>query len=131
VVRLHPLALPIYQTQTLGYSTSMSDNPNKLKATLLEDASTEDRKEFAKMLAEQCAIADAQKNHRCWTFIPSPTEYERMAKYNKPPDYDKCPQCGGRLGLQFYHGNIGETVNIVCTPWGKGCGFKEYISDDD
>jgi Pyruvate/2-oxoacid:ferredoxin oxidoreductase delta subunit len=109
----------------------MSDNPNVLKSILLEDCSTQQKQEFAKMLAEHCATADLQaKGHQCWTFIPSPTEYEKMAKYNKAPDYDKCPKCGKRLGLQFYHGNMGEGVSIVCTPWGKGCGFKEYISDD-
>jgi hypothetical protein len=105
----------------------MSDNPNTLKRTLLEDASTDTQREFAKMLAEQCAVADVQKDHRCWTFIPTPTEYDRMRQYQ-----DGCPKCKkGRCILEFFHGNLGESVNVVCR-WGEPwCDFKEYVSDDD
>ena len=108
----------------------MSDNPNVLKATLLDDASTEQKQAFAKMLAEQCAMADLQaKGHCCWFFVPTPTEYERMQKFNQPPNYDKCPNCGkGRVFVEVYHGNIGSSWHLKCT---KECGFKEYISDDE
>lgn len=105
----------------------MSDNPNKLKAQLLENASTEDKKQFAEMLAQQCAIQDLQsKGHRCWYFIPSPLEYERMKKYQ-----NKCPKCGkgGNLVVEIYRGNVGDSLHIVCRA--KGCDFKEYISDDE
>jgi Pyruvate/2-oxoacid:ferredoxin oxidoreductase delta subunit len=107
----------------------MSDNPNKLKAVLLENATTEQQKEFAKMLADECARADLQaKGHRCWFFVPSPTEYEKMAKYNQPPNYDKCPKCSkGRLRVEVYHGNIGSSWTIKCSQ----CDFNEYISDDE
>jgi hypothetical protein len=107
----------------------MSDNPNALKAILLENATTEQQKEFAEMLASQCAIADIQaKGHRCWFFVPSATEWERMKKYSEPPNYDKCPKCNkGRLRVEVYHGNIGSSWNLVCSK----CDFKEYISDDE
>ncbi len=110
----------------------MSD-PNKLKSILLENATTEQQKEFAKMLAEQCASADLQaKGHRCWFFVPSITEWERMKKYSEPPNYDKCPKCNkGRLRVEVYHGNIGSSWTLKCS-WGdKGCDFSEYISDDE
>lgn len=108
-------------------------NPNALKATLLSEASTEQQKEFAKMLAEQCAEADLQaKGHRCWFFVPSPTEYERLSKYNQPPHYDTCQKCEangkhGRLRVEVFHGNIGSSWHVVCS----GCDFKEYVSDDE
>ena len=107
----------------------MSDDPRILKAVLLQDATADEQEAFVKMLAEQCANADRQESHRCWTYIPSPTEYERMRKYW--PD-EKCPKCGkGRLGLEFYHGNIGESVHVKCMFGGApGCDFKEYVSDD-
>lgn len=107
-------------------------NPNTLKQTLLEDCTTEQKAEFAKMLAEQCATADLQaKGHRCWFFIPSPTEYERMAKYSKAPDYDKCPKCKkGRVVVEIFRDNIGDWWSLKCY-WGeKDCDFKETISDD-
>ena len=110
----------------------MSDNPNKLKSMLLEDASDEQKKEFAKMLAEQCAQADLQaKGHRCWFFVPTLDEYERMKKYAQPPTYDRCPKCNkGRVVVEIYRGNLGDSWNLVCR-WGeKDCDFKEYISDD-
>jgi hypothetical protein len=107
----------------------MSDNPNKLKATLLENATTEQQLEFAKMLAEQCASADLQaKGHRCWFFVPTTTEWERMKKYSEPPNYDKCPKCcKGRLRVEVYHGNIGSSWTLKCSQ----CDFNEYISDDE
>lgn len=44
----------------------MSDDPRKLKATLLENATIDEQKEFAKMLAEQCAKAELKaKGHVC------------------------------------------------------------------
>jgi Pyruvate/2-oxoacid:ferredoxin oxidoreductase delta subunit len=109
----------------------MSDNPNALKAVLLSEADTEQQREFAKMLAEECARADLQaKGHRCWFFVPTPTEYERLKKYNQPPNYDRCQKCGkGRLHVEVYHGNIGSSWNVVCS--NKACDFKEYVSDDD
>lgn len=108
----------------------MSDNPNKLKAQLLEDTSTEDKKQFAEMLAQQCAIHNLQATgHRCWFFIPSPTEYEKMKKYQYPNE--KCPKCGkGSVLVEIYRGNVGDSWNIVCRFGEKGCDFKEYISDD-
>lgn len=111
----------------------MSDNPNKLKAILLENADTETQKAFAEMLAQECATHDLQKTHRCWTMIPTEKEIEKMVKYSKAPDYDKCPKCQtGRVGLQYHHGNFGVSTSIVCKPWGKdGCGFKEDITDVD
>ena len=110
----------------------MSDDPNRLKQIILAEASLEHQQEFAKMLAEQCAVADMQaKSHRCWFFIPSPTEYEKMMKFNQPPNYDKCPKCGkGRIIIEIYRGNIGDSWTAKCM-WGeKDCDFKEYISDD-
>lgn len=110
----------------------MSDNPNVLKAMLLGDVSTEDKAEFAKMLAEQCATADLQKNHRCWFYLPTPLECEKMLKYRQPPNYDKCPKCKkGRLVVEIYRGNFGDSWNVVCKWGNKGCDFKEYISDDE
>jgi len=45
---------------------------------------------------------------------------------------EKCPKCGkGRLRLEFYHGNIGDSIHIKCA-WGTPeCDFSEYISDDE
>jgi hypothetical protein len=105
-------------------------NPNNLKKELLENASTEHQKQFAEMLAKQCAIHDLQATgHRCWFFIPSPTEYEKMKKYQYPNN--KCPKCKGKSNLvvEIYRGNIGDSWNVVCRE--KGCDFKEYISDDE
>lgn len=110
----------------------MSGNPNELKSLLLSDASTEQAKEFAKMLAEQCAQADLQaKGHRCWFFIPSPTEYEKMRKYTQPPTYDRCPKCNkGRLVVEIFRDSLCDSWSLVCR-WGeKDCDYKEYISDD-
>ena len=69
----------------------MSDDPRKLKTVLLEDATTEEQRQFAELLAQQCAIADRQQTHRDWLYIPSPTEYERMRKYWGGDE--KCPKC--------------------------------------
>lgn len=110
----------------------MSDIPRELKAVLLEDATTDEQRAFARLLAEECAIAETQKAHRCWTYIPSPTECERMRKYWGGDE--KCPKCKkGRLILEFYHGNIAESVFISCGDrvWGRSeCDFREYVSDD-
>jgi ssDNA-binding Zn-finger/Zn-ribbon topoisomerase 1 len=107
----------------------MSDNPNKLKAILLEDVSTEQRKEFAGILAEACGIHDLQaKGHRCWFQIPTIKEYENMKEYENK----KCPKCGkGRVVVEQFRGNFGDNWFLKCY-WGeKGCDFQEYISDDD
>jgi hypothetical protein len=112
----------------------MSDDPRKLKAILLEEATTEQQKEFAEMLARQCAEAElrAKGHHRCWFFVLSPLEYERMAKYRQPPDYDKCPKCGkGRIVVEIYNGNLGQGLTLKCYFNKDGCDFSEYISDDE
>ncbi len=109
-------------------------NPNALKAILLEDATTEQQKEFAKLLAEQCATADRQaKGHVCWTYVPTETEYARMRPYALPPDYDTCRKCNqGRVRVEFYHGNMGIGMTLVCSNvTKKTCDFKEYISDPE
>lgn len=108
-------------------------SPNKLKAVLLEQADTEQQREFAKMLAEQCAIADLHaKGHRCLFFIPTPTEYERMEKYTQPPDYDKCPKCGkGRLRLLQQYEYVCSGLYLVCCRGKEDCDFRECISDDE
>lgn len=110
----------------------MSDDPRGLKAVLLEDVSTEEKREFAKMLAEQCATAELQaKDHRCWFFVPSEAEWERMKRFAQPPDYDRCPKCGkGRVVVEIYQCNLGALWRLTCR-WSKGgCDFKESISDD-
>lgn len=106
----------------------MSDNPNKLKSMLLEDATTDQQKEFAKMLAEECATADMQaKGHCCWFYVPTPTEWERMKQYSGPPDYDKCRKCNkGRIRVEVFQGNMGASWTLKCSD----CDFKEYISDE-
>jgi uncharacterized protein YecA (UPF0149 family) len=111
----------------------MSDDPNKLKAILLEEADTNTQKEFAKMLAEQCETAKREaEGHRCWMFIPSKTEYEKMSKYNQAPDYDKCPKCkSGRLVVEQRNWNMGVSLTLRCK-WTQlgGCDFSEEIGDD-
>lgn len=111
----------------------MSDDPRRLKATLLEDASTPEKAEFARMLAEMCETAELQaKGHRCWFFVPTPVECLNFAKYNQPPHYDNCPKCQkGRVVIEVYHGNIGDTWNAVCLRADQGCDFKECVSDMD
>jgi hypothetical protein len=111
----------------------MSDDPNKLKAVLLEDADTETQKEFAKMLAEQCETAKREaEGHYCWFFIPTPTEYERMSKYNQPPNYDKCPKCGkGRLFIEKKSWSMGVSLKLKCTQTKiSGCNFEEEVGDE-
>jgi ferredoxin-like protein FixX len=111
----------------------MSDDPRPLKAVLLEDASTPQKAEFAEMLAEACARAEARvATERPWFFVLSPTEYERMKPYALPPDYDKCPKCGtGRVVCEVYHGNIGVGLTLKCRRGGGGCDFEQYISDPE
>jgi hypothetical protein len=109
----------------------VSDDPRPLRAQLLDKASTEQQREFAKMLAEECAIADKQHTEgKDWLFLPTPTEYEKIRPYTQPPNYDKCPKCGkGRVILEIYHGNVGDSLHLVCK-WGQpDCDFKEYVSD--
>lgn len=110
----------------------MSDDPRVLKSILLEEATTEQQQEFAKMLAKQCAEAELQaKGHRCHCFIPNRKEYEIMAKYN---DDDTCPKCGsGRILLEIFHGNFGENYLLRCyfSKQPGGCDFKEEANDPD
>lgn len=110
----------------------MSDNPNKIIPVLLENLNDEQKVSLLEGITDACNTYNLQKNHSCWTFIPSQTEYDRMKKYREAPNYDKCPKCGkGRVILQFHHGNIGESIFLVCR-WGdKECKFKEYISDEE
>ena len=85
----------------------MSDNPNELKKILLGDLSTEQSRELAKMIAEECAVQEIQdKGHRCWYFIPTATEYEKMTKYN-----EKCPKCNDRIYVEVFHGNFALFLN--------------------
>jgi len=104
-------------------------NPYELKATLLSDATAEEQQEFARMLAKECADFDLQnKGHRCWFFVPTLTEWERMKKYAEPPHYDQCRKCQkGRLRVEVFHGNIGSSWTLKCSQ----CDFSEYISDDE
>lgn len=96
---------------------------NALKAVLLEDASTEDKQQFAGMLAKACAQEDLDKSgHRCWMFVPRPNEYAIMAKYAKD---DKCPKCGkGRIVLEVYKGNFGDNYWLKCY-FNEGCDYRE------
>jgi len=108
----------------------MSDNTNKLKAVLLSEATTEQQKEFAKILAEQCAQADLRaKGHKCWLFIPTEKEWESMKKYSKD---DKCPKCGkGRIVLEIFKDNICQGLWLKCHFSKNGCDYKESITDLD
>ncbi len=107
----------------------MSDDPRPLKAVLLGDATTEESRKFAELLAEQCAAADRQDTYRDWLFIPSPSEYERLRKYWGGDE--KCPKCQrGRLIVEIYHGNLGDSIYVKCGWGAPGCDFKEYVSDD-
>lgn len=111
----------------------MSD-PRGLKKVLLEDASTEQKAEFAKMLAEQCAEADLQaKGHRCYCIIPNAKEYAIMSKYAED---DACPKCSkdgvrkGAVRLYIYHDSaFGDSYSLECT--NKNCDFKESANDYD
>lgn len=108
----------------------MTNDSDKLIVIPLEEATPDQQQQLAKLIVEQTEIAVAQRTgHRCWMMIPNAVEVERMRKYPE----EKCPQCQkGRLVLQVYHGNIGDSINLVCKGWGNdGCGFKEYISDDE
>ena len=117
-------------------------NPNNLKQILLSDASSEAQKEFAKMLAEQCAEADLKaKGHVCWLEIPNADEYAIMAKYAQQrvpgspdgnPKYTEqppCPKCGkGRVVLTIRHDNLGQNLWLKCQFGEPNCDFKEYSS---
>jgi hypothetical protein len=109
----------------------MSDDPRQLKKVLIGDATTEDKRQFAEMLANMSAVAEAQERDGLdWLFLPTPTEYAKIEPFTRPPNYDKCPKCGkGRVILTVHHGNVGDSLHLVCK-WGdKNCGFKTYISD--
>jgi hypothetical protein len=57
-----------------------------------------------------------------------------MAKYNQPPDYDKCPKCKeGRLKVEiFKDGFVGDTLILVCTNRETvGCDFNEWLECED
>ncbi len=65
----------------------MSDVPHALKSILLDDVSTPQRQEFAKMLAEACAMETLQSNgHRCWFYVLTPYECRKMEQFNQPPN---------------------------------------------
>jgi hypothetical protein len=112
----------------------MSDNPDALDKVLLEQADPELKRQFLDMLKQQKDTHELQKTHRCWFFIPSPTEWERMKRFTEAPNYDTCPKCGkGRVVVDIYRGNFGDSWHLVCRRWGDPghkCDFKEYISDD-
>lgn len=106
-------------------------NPNVLKATLLQDASTEQQKEFAKMLADQCAEADLRaKGHKCWFEIPDEIEHANMMKYFDKP----CPKCGkGRIVVEIFHDSmlgLGDNYWLRCRNGEEGCDFKECANND-
>lgn len=109
----------------------MSDNPNALDKVLLEQADAKTKEQFLQLLARQKDTFELQKSHRCWFFIPSLAEYERMKKFAQPPDYDKCPKCGkGRIVIEIYRGNLGDSWTMTCRWGAEGCDFKECASDD-
>jgi hypothetical protein len=104
---------------------------NELKTSLLEDCSTEQKVEFAKMLAKECTEENLKASgHRCYLFVPTQTEYDRMKKY---AENDTCPKCGkGRIVLENVKSYVGDGLRLVCSPWHPGgCDFVEHISDDD
>lgn len=100
----------------------MSDD---IKAILLEDSSSKDKQELAKMIAEMSATQTIQdKGHLCWLAIPSPEEFAKMDYYSN----NGCPKCKCRtfMFVEVYHGNLGDSLYVRCDK----CDFKEYISDD-
>lgn len=104
---------------------------DSIDAVILQNASPELQQQFLELLKNQKDSAELQKTHRCWFFVPSPAEYEKMKRFNEGPNYDKCPKCGkGRVVVEIYRGNIGDSWHLVCK-WGdQKCDFKEYVSDD-
>lgn len=110
----------------------MSDNPNALDKTLLETADPELKRQFLQLLKDQKDTFELQKSHRCWFFIPTPTEYEKMKQFAEPPNYDKCPKCGkGRIIVEIFRGNMGDSLFLKCKWGGDGCDFKKFVSDVD
>jgi hypothetical protein len=108
------------------------DLQNRVIAQELKDAPTDIQKQFLDMIKEQRDTAALQRVHRCWFFVPSPTEWERLKAYAVAPDYDKCPKCKkGRLVVEVYNGNIGQGWTLVCRRDADGCDFKEYVSDPE
>jgi hypothetical protein len=111
-------------------SVMSEDKKSKLTAVPLEEATPGEIMELVEMMAQQKADQMVRKGgHKCWMFIPSQSEWERMKQFSVD---DRCPQCGnGRVIIDIYHGNIGICLNLVCK-WSKGgCGFKQYISDPE
>lgn len=105
----------------------MSDDPLKLKKILLEKADTDEQKQFAKMLAEQCVIAEKE---RLTFYVPSPEVYEKMKPFANGVD---CPSCKkGRIVCEIYQGNIGDTFWLKCKYGDKDCKFEPIgICDED
>jgi hypothetical protein len=110
----------------------MSDNPNKIVPVLLNQANPQLQQQLLQMVKEQKDTHELQKDHRCWSFVLSLAECEKLKPFQQAPDYDRCPKCKkGRVILEFYHGNIGSCINAVCR-WGeKDCGFSVEISGAD
>jgi len=108
----------------------MSDT-SKLIVVPLEEATPEQREQFFDLVARQRADAELQRDHRCWFFVPSPTEWERMKKYAEPPDYDKCPKCGeGRVVVEIFRDSMGACWTLKCRRGSNGCDFSVHVSDD-
>ncbi len=103
----------------------------KLKATLLENASTEQQKEFAKLLAEQCVEEERKANgHKCWLFVPPDEALEAMKKYNHAPDWDRCPKCKkGRVVVEIRNWSMGQALYFKCHFNKNGCEFEELFYD--
>ena len=101
----------------------MSDDPNKLKTVLLENASTDQQKQFSDMLAHSCAVADMQnRGHKCWLQVPDKTSMAHIMKYS---ENNTCPKCKKySLKIQVYHGNFGDSLKFKC--WNE-CDFEEPI----
>lgn len=102
-------------------------NPNELKAVLLSEATTEQQRQFAEMLAEQCAKADLKaKGHVCWFNLPSSEECENLKKYYNQP----CPKCKkGRVVCEVFKCSLtGDNLWLKCRHGEPGCDFKEFAS---
>lgn len=103
---------------------------NELKAELLENCTTEQKRQFAEILAKECAEEDRRASgHRCWLFVPSRKELKAMGKFSCG---DACPKCKkGRIVVEIFKGNFGDSLALACY-WGKdGCDFREDIADCD
>lgn len=110
----------------------MSDDPKKLITVPFDEAPPDLQKQFAALLADQAATEKLQETHLCWFFVPTALEWEKMRRFSCAPDYDKCPKCRkGRVVIEIYRSNLGESWNAVCKWGADGCDFKEYVSDDN